>query len=100
MDRQPEEPRGRVGGAGLLAGAIVAAALIVSWGISRSSPHYQLASSGSAVVRMDTDSGELIACTTQGCMEVEEPDRAKTFEALGLKAPPTKPEPAKVAGAR
>jgi hypothetical protein len=56
--------------------------------MSNSAPRYQLAGSGGSVVRMDTDSGELIACDKQGCVEVQEPDRAKTFEALGLKQRP------------
>jgi len=37
---------------------------------------------------MDTDSGELIACDKQGCVEVQEPDRAKVAEELGLKQKP------------
>jgi hypothetical protein len=89
MDQpRPEDPR-RVSGSALVAGAIVAAALILSWGMSGAKPKYELAGTGSSVVRMDTDSGELIACDKQGCTEIQEPDRAKTAEALGLKAPPT-----------
>ena len=63
----------------ILAGAIVAAALIISWGMSSSEPRYQLAGSGDSVVRMNTDSGALIACNTSGCTEVQAPDRTKTF---------------------
>ena len=87
---EPPEPRypRSVSGAGLIAGAIVAAALILSWGKSNSGPRYQLAGSQSAVMRLDTDSGELIACDKQGCSRVEEPDRAKVAEELGLKARP------------
>jgi hypothetical protein len=77
-----------VGGGALIAGAIVAAALILSWSKSSSAPKYQLAGGGSAVVRMDTDSGELIACDKQGCVAVQEPDRAKVAEELGLKQKP------------
>jgi hypothetical protein len=69
-------------GSGIIAAAIVGAALILSWGMSRSEPRYQLASSGEAVIRMDTDSGELIACNTQRCSQVQPPDRAKTFGPL------------------
>ena len=42
---------------------------------------YRVAS-GDTVVRMDTDSGELIACNRQRCARVEPPDRAKTFGPL------------------
>ena len=63
----------------ILAAAIVGAALIISWGMSSSEPRYQLAGSGDTVVRMETDSGALIACNTSGCTEVQAPDRAKTL---------------------
>src|SRR5262249_53585806 len=99
-ERPDQEQRRRVSGSALIAGAIVAAALILSWGMSGSKPKYELAASGSSVVRIDTDNGELIACDKQGCMEIQEPDRAKTAEALGLKAPPTRDPPPKVAQQR
>ena len=85
---QPPQPPPRLSGSALIAGAIVAAALILTWGMSGSAPKYQLAGSAGGVVRMDTDSGELIACDKQGCVEVQEPDRTKTAEALGLKQRP------------
>ena len=66
----------------IIAGAIIFGALILSWGMSSSEPRYQLAASGDTVVRMDTDSGELIACNRQRCARVEPPDRAKTFGPL------------------
>ena len=88
MEPSEQDQRRRIGGSALIAGAIVAAALILSWGMSSSAPKYQLAGAGSAAVRMDTDSGELIACDKQGCVEVEEPDRAKVAEELGLKQKP------------
>jgi hypothetical protein len=69
-------------GPGIIAAAIVGAALILSWGMSRSEPRYQLESAGDAVVRMDTDSGELIACNAQRCSRVQPPARAKTFGPL------------------
>ena len=69
-------------GSSINAVAIVAAALILSWGLSGDEPRYQLASSGDGVVRMDTDSGEMIACNAQRCRRVEPPDRAKTFGPL------------------
>ena len=83
-------------GPGIIAAAIVGAALILSWGMSGSQPRYQLESAGDAVVRMDTDSGELIACNAQRCSRVQPPARAKTFGPLTVeigddaerKAPP------------
>jgi hypothetical protein len=84
MDRPEPEPRSDRGNL-IIAAAIVAAAMIISWGMSGSSPRYQLASSGDAVVRMDTDSGELIACTASGCAQVEPPDRARTFGPLTVR---------------
>ena len=80
---EPPQPRMREGA--LIAAAIVAGSLILSWGMSKSEPRYQLASAGGSVVRMDTDSGELIACNTAGCSRVQEPDRAKTFGIVGIK---------------
>ena len=77
----PEEDRVARGPA-IIAAAIVGAALILSWGISKDEPRYQVASSGDGVVRMDTDSGEMIACNAQGCHRIEAPDRAKTFGPL------------------
>ena len=80
----------------IIAAAIIGAALILSWGNSRDEPRYQIASSGDGVVRMDTDSGEMIACNAQRCARVQPPDRAKTFGPLTIevgddaekKAPP------------
>jgi hypothetical protein len=69
-------------GPGIIAAAIVGAALILSWGLNSSEPRYQIASAGDAVVRMDTDSGELIACNAQRCSRVQPPARAKTFGPL------------------
>lgn len=69
-------------GSSIIAAAIVGAALILSLGMSKSEPRYQLASSGDAVVRMDTDSGEMIACNVQRCSRVQPPDRARTFGPL------------------
>ena len=76
QDRQPHRSDRATN---ILAGAIIGAALIISWGMSSSEPRYQLAGSGDSVVRMDTDSGALIACNTSGCTEVQAPDRAKTL---------------------
>ena len=80
----------------IIAAAIVGAALILSWGNSRDEPRYQIASSGDGVVRVDADSGEMIACNAQRCARVQPPDRAKTFGPLTIevgddaekKAPP------------
>ncbi|MFL6721938.1 MAG: hypothetical protein ACJ8FT_09085 [Sphingomonas sp.] len=84
---QRSEPARRISDSAFIGGAIVAAALIVSWGMSGNGPKYQLAGSAGGVVRMDSDSGEMISCDKQGCVEVQEPDRAKMAEALGLKQP-------------
>ena len=59
-------PRGDRGSI-LIAASVIGAALILSWGMSSSAPRYQLAASGDTVVRMDADSGELIACNQQRC---------------------------------
>lgn len=69
-------------GPGIIAAAIVAAALILSWDGSNSEPRYQLAASGDAVIRMDTDSGEMIACNSQRCSRVQPPARARSFGPL------------------
>lgn len=66
----------------MIAAAIVGAALILSWGSGKSEPRYQIASAGDAIARMDSDSGEMIACNTSGCRQIEQPDRAKTFGPL------------------
>lgn len=92
--RQPGGPIER--GRALIAAAIVVASLIVYWGMPGSGPRYQIAGSGSAVVRLDTDSGEMIACDARQCTRIEEPDRAKTFRMLqggGNKAQPALPPP-------
>ena len=87
-------------GSALIAAAIVGAALILSWGMSSSEPRYQLASSGGEIVRMDTDSGEMIACNAQRCNRIQPPDRAKTFGPLTVEIGDSKgqdklPAPAK-----
>ena len=69
-------------GPGIIAAAIVGAALILSWGLSSDGQRYQIASSGDGVVRMDTDSGEMIACNAQRCSRIQPPDRTKTFGPL------------------
>jgi hypothetical protein len=76
------DDRGITSGNGLLAAAIVAAALIISWSSGGSEPRYQLAATDNGVVRMDTDSGALIACDLQRCRPIESPARAKTFGPL------------------
>ncbi|HEU0310119.1 MAG TPA: hypothetical protein VFR36_02700 [Sphingomicrobium sp.] len=81
-------------GPGIIAAAIVAAALILSWGVSDNEPRYQLASAGDAVVRMDTDSGELIACTAQRCSRIQPPARARSFGPLTVEVGDEKKEEA------
>ena len=65
-------------GSAFIAAAILGAAMILSWG-GPDEPRYQLASSGDGVVRMDTDSGEMIACNAQRCSRVQPPARARSF---------------------
>jgi hypothetical protein len=73
-----------VHGNGVIAVAIVVAALILSWGSSNSTPHYQLAGSAGGVVRLDTDSGAMLACDMQQCRQIEQPLRAKTWGPLSV----------------
>ena len=63
--------RDNVGGNVLVAAAIVCGALILSWRSPTSEPRYQLAASGSAIVRLDTESGALIACDLQTCHQIQ-----------------------------
>ena len=91
-----QPPVNRFAGSGPIALAIVAAALILAWSGGDDEPRYQLAASGTAVYRMNTDSGEMIACTPSGCARVEAPDRSKTLGAIELRLPGgSKPEPAR-----
>jgi hypothetical protein len=80
MSTPVDERRDR--GSTIIAAAIFGAALVLSWGMSKSESRYQLASSGEGVVRMDTDSGEMISCNAQRCSRIQLPDRAKTFGPL------------------
>jgi hypothetical protein len=77
----------------LIAAAIFGGALALSWGMSSGAPRYQLAAAGDTIVRMDTDSGEMIACKQQRCARVQPPDRAKTFGPVTVQYP-SKAEPA------
>jgi hypothetical protein len=89
-----QPPVNRFAGSGPIALAIVAAALIIAWS-GDDEPRYQLAASSTAVYRMSTDSGELLACTERGCARVEAPDRSKTLGAIELRLPGGRePEPA------
>lgn len=99
MDRaEGAGPKMREGA--LIAAAIVVASLILSWGGGNSEPRYQLAGSGDSIVRMDTDSGEMIACSSKGCVQVQEPDRTKNFGIVGIRVENSKDKlaPAKDAG--
>lgn len=82
MDGPRSSPPSADRGSVLIAASVIGAALILSWGMSSSEPRYQLAASGDTVVRMDNDSGELLACNRQRCARVEPPARAKTFGPL------------------
>jgi hypothetical protein len=77
----------RITGTSSIAVAIVIAALVVGFAGGKDEPRYQLAASATAVYRMNTDSGELIACTERGCARVEAPDRSKTLGAIELRLP-------------
>jgi hypothetical protein len=88
------DDRGIASGNGLLAAAIVAAALIISWSSSGSEPRYQLAATDNGVVRMDTDSGAMIACDLLRCRPIEAPARAKTFGPLKVLVDSDEPKPA------
>jgi len=63
--------RDNVGSNALLAAAIICSALILSWGSPSSAPRYQVAASGNEIVRLDTDSGSLIACDLQKCHQIQ-----------------------------
>ena len=75
---QPGTDRGST----IIAVAIVLGALVLGWSLKDDGPRYQLAGSGSSVVRMDSDSGEMIACDKAGCNRVQPPDRAKILGPL------------------
>jgi len=77
----------------LIAGSILGAALILSWGMPRSTPKYQLAASGDMIVRMNTESGAMIACNPQRCARVEPPGHADHFGPMTIEHAP-KAEPA------
>jgi hypothetical protein len=90
-------------GMAIIAAAILGAALILSWGMPGSESRYQLASSNGIVFRMDTDSGEMIACDAQRCSRIQPPDRARTFGPLTIDVqdsaePKALPAPANQAG--
>ena len=93
----PKPPQSSVErGRALIAAAIVAAALILSWAMP-GPPRYQIAASGAGVARLDTDSGELIACDMRQCARIQEPDRAKSlrlFDGGASKTQPALPPPA------
>jgi len=63
--------RDNVGSNGLLAAAIIVAALILSWGSPSSALRYQLAASGNEIVRLDTNSGALIVCDERACHQIQ-----------------------------
>jgi hypothetical protein len=69
---------------GLIAAAMIVAAMILSWGSSNSEPRYQLAGSGDGVVRLDTDSGALLACDLRQCRQIEQPLRSKSWGPLSV----------------
>lgn len=70
--------RDNVGSNALLAGAIVCGALILSWRAPTSEPHYQIASSGNAIVRLDTENGAMIECDLHACHPIQVAAPAQT----------------------
>lgn len=66
----------------IIAAAIVVSALVLGWSLKDDGPRYQLAGSGTSVVRMNSDSGEMIACDKASCNRIQLPDRARTFGPL------------------
>jgi len=77
----------------LIAGSIVVAALVLSWGMPRSTPKYQIAASGDMIVRLNTESGILIVCNQQRCTRVEPTRQSKSFGPLTIEQD-SKAEPA------
>ena len=85
VDRPEQTREPKVRDATLISAAIVAASLIISWGSSDSTPRYQLASAGDAVVRLDNDSGEMLACDATRCARVRQPDRSASLGIFGIR---------------
>lgn len=73
---QDDGKASRVPGSAVIALAIVAAATILAWSGGDDPPRYELVATGDAVVRMDNDSGAMIACNLQRCVQIRAPDRA------------------------
>lgn len=95
MDGERPTPAPADRGSALIAAAIFGGALVLSWSMSSDAPRYQLAASGEVVVRMDSDSGEMIACRQQQrCVRIQQPDRARTFGPLTVEIDDTKDAPA------
>ena len=80
----------------LIAASVVAAALILSWGMPRSTPKYQLAASGDRIVRLNTESGVLMVCDPQRCTRVEPGRHSESFGPITIehdeKAEPALPK--------
>ena len=80
----------------LIAGSVIAAALILSWGMPRSTPKYQLAASGDMIVRLNTESGILMVCNQQRCTRVEPGNHSESFGPITIehdgKAAPALPK--------
>jgi hypothetical protein len=95
MDEPNQPPSRSDRGSALIAAAIVVASLILYWGMPGPAPRYQIAASGAAVMRLDTDSGEIIACDARQCTRITEPDRAKTLKLFegGARPQPALPRP-------
>lgn len=74
--------RDSLGSTSLLAAAIIFGALILTWNSSTPAPHYALAASGNAIVRLDTESGAMISCDQQICHQIEAAAPSKTLNPL------------------
>ena len=82
MNGSPNPPDRGERGPMAIAAAILGASLIISWGMGNDEPRYQIAGSGDSVVRLDTDSGEMLACNARQCVRVEGPAREKVLGPL------------------
>lgn len=80
MDHNENNQRG----AAMIAAAIVGAALVLSWGMGRGGARYQIASAGETIVRLDTGSGDMLACNQQRCVKVEAGVSEQRFGPVGI----------------
>lgn len=78
-----DPPPDRIRGTGAIALAIVAASIILSFSSwTAAPPRYQIAAANGVIVRLDTDSGALLACELERCRQVQPPARAAVLNPL------------------